>query len=140
MQLTYNCHFDLYRFPFDHQTCALDFKLLHRPITNFTFVEGEPVLYKGSNIFDQFSLDAMGHKLNREKKYTMYTLVVSFKRVPAMQLQKTFLPILFMGVLGYSTLFVDLDRQDVRFTGALTTMLVQGTWIEIISDDLPTTT
>ena len=44
-----------------------------------------------------------------------------------------------MGILGYSTLFVDLERPDVRFTGTLTTILVQAAWIGIINDDLPTT-
>ena len=44
-----------------------------------------------------------------------------------------------MGILGYSTLFVDLQRPDVRFAGTLTTILVQAAWIGIINDDLPTT-
>ena len=44
-----------------------------------------------------------------------------------------------MGILGYSTLVVDLERPDVRFAGALTTILVQAAWIGIIDDDLPTT-
>ena len=44
-----------------------------------------------------------------------------------------------MGVLGYSTLFVDMERPDVRINGALATILVQAAWVNIISHDLPTT-
>ena len=44
-----------------------------------------------------------------------------------------------MGVLGYSTLFVDMERPDVRINGALATILVQAAWVNIISSDLPTT-
>ena len=44
-----------------------------------------------------------------------------------------------MGVLGYSTLFVDMERPDVRISGALATILVQATWVNIISTDLPIT-
>ena len=44
-----------------------------------------------------------------------------------------------MGLLGYSTLFLNMQRLESRFIGALTTLLVQAAWITIISDDLPTT-
>ena len=139
MKLTYNCHFDLYKFPFDKQSCPLDFKLFHRPTTNLTFVADGPILYNGSNIINQFRLDPMNRGINQRNTYTMYTLMVSFKRAPSMQLQKTFLPIFLMGILGYSTLFVNMDRLDVRFSGALTTILVQAAWINVINGDLPTT-
>ena len=44
-----------------------------------------------------------------------------------------------MEILGYSTLFVDMERPDIRFSGALTTILVQAAWMNVISSDLPTT-
>ena len=49
MKLTLNCKFNLYRFPFDNQTCPVETKLLHRTTTNFSFVQNAPVLYKIKN-------------------------------------------------------------------------------------------
>ena len=81
----------------------------------------------------------MDFRLSHTEKYTMYTLEITFLRVPSMQIQKTFLPVLLMEIVGYSTLFVDMERPDIRFNGALTTILVQAAWMNVISNDLPTT-
>ena len=137
-QLTYTCNFDLWKFPFDQQSCPLDFKVYHSQGTNFRFKNGT-ISYNGPSYVDQFKLQPIDFRLNQTKKYTVYAVQLSFKRIPLNQLQKTYLPIFLMGILGYSTLFVDLERLDLRFTGTLTTILVQATWIGIINYDLPTT-
>ena len=105
VQLTYKCKFDLRRFPFDQQICPLGFKMYHRPTTTFKFQSPAPVLYNGSRFLDQFDLEKMDSGLSQTERYTTYTVKISFRRVPSMQLQKTFFPIFLMGILGYSTLF-----------------------------------
>ena len=73
------------------------------------------------------------------KNSTRFYLVIPFRRNPSNQLLKTFIPTFLLGLLGYSTIFIDTKRPGDRFKGSATMILVLATWISVISGELPKT-
>jgi len=139
MKIKYNCPFEVRQFPFDDQKCELSFKMDHPKHTNISFVGDDHVLYYGSLTVSQFTIRPMTSNTADTKKFTRFVLVIPFSRNPSNQLLKTFIPTFLLGLLGYSTIFIDTKRPGDRFMGSATMILVLATWISVISGDLPKT-
>ena len=139
VKVKFNCIFDVYKFPFDEQSCDLVFKLEHSKTNKVTFVMDQFVAYHGSSNVDQFKIGSMSTNVNNTQGNTKFILTVPFHRVSTIQLLKTFLPTLLLCFLGYSTMMIDIDSSSDRFMGSVTMMLVLMTWIGVINGDLPKT-
>ena len=139
MKIKFNCPFEVRQFPFDDQKCKLIFKL-HRPKhNNLTFTGDDHVTYNGPSTVDQFTIRPMTSNTSNTEHFTRFVLVIPFSRNPSNQLLKTFIPTFLLGLLGYSTIFIDTKRPGDRFMGSATMILVLATWISVISGDLPKT-
>jgi hypothetical protein len=107
--------------------------------TKLTFLTEEAVVYQGTTTIDQFKIGLMSSNISNEADITRVTLIIPFNRIPSNQLLKTFIPTFLLGLLGYSTIFIDIERPGDRFMGSATMILVLATWISVISGDLPKT-
>ena len=139
IQVSYHCKFDVYRFPFDWQKCDLLFKFNGYKKNKVTLREFAPSAYDGPEKIDQFTIRNITCEITCTENFSRLTLSIPFYRIPFNQLLKTFVPILLLCLLVYSTLFVDIQRPGDRFMGSVTVMLVMATWISVISGDLPKT-
>ena len=96
-------------------------------------------VYDGPSKIDQFTIRNITSNIRSTDLISKLTLMIPFYRIPFNQLLKTFIPILLLCLLIFSTLYVDIDRPGDRFMGSVTVMLVMATWISVISGDLPKT-
>lgn len=139
MKVKFNCKFDVYKFPFDEQQCHLVFKMNRYKYTKLKFVEDASIVYNGPAILDQFEIGMMTSKLNNTQQHTKYILTIPLNRIFTHQLLQTFIPTFILSLLGYSTIFVDIERPGDRFMGAVTIMLVLATVLNVVNGDLPKT-
>ena len=138
-KIQYNCIFDVYKFPFDEEKCYFGFRSGGYKNTKILIFEDAEVAYEGPNIIDQFKIVAMTSKIENIHNYTEYSIEITFKRMFAHQLLKTFIPPFIFVMLGYATMFVDLDQPGDRFKGSVTVMLVLTTLLNVVEMDLPET-
>jgi hypothetical protein len=139
MKIKFDCPFEVRRFPFDDQKCELFFKMDSHKQSNVVFIRDDHVVYNGRLTVDQFIIRPMTSYTSNTDNSTRFVLVIPFRRNPSNQLLKTFLPTFLLGLLGYSTIFIDTKRPGDRFMGSATMILVLATWISVISGDLPKT-
>ena len=81
----------------------------------------------------------MSSRVKNTHNYTEYSIEITFKRMFAHQLLKTFIPSFIFVMLGYATMFVDLDQPGDRFKGSVSVMLVLTTLLNVVEMDLPKT-
>ena len=110
---------------------------IHKQI-KFSFVEDEPAKYSVHQV-EQYSIDLIIGNISNSENHITYTLRIFFKRDPINQILKVFIPTLLLSFIGLSTLVIDMDRFNERFMGAATMILVQATWLNIVSSELPKT-
>jgi hypothetical protein len=139
MKIKYNCPFEVRQFPFDKQKCKLFFEIDRRKHAYLTFIGDDHVSYNGPLSVDQFTIRSMTSNTTNNENSTRFVLIIPFSRNPSNQLLKTFIPTFLLGLLGYSTIFIDTNRPGDRFMGSATMILVLATWISVISGDLPKT-
>ena len=141
MKIKYDCLFDATKFPVDHQTCSLAMKISHKQSNKITFVSKKNVVYKGTQIIDQFSIDIIHGKVQNTNESTKYIINIGMSRLSTNQIINTFFPTLILWFFGYSTLFINSGEHDFnnRFMGAGTSLLVIITLLNTVKGDLPKT-
>jgi hypothetical protein len=139
MKIKYNCKFDLYNFPFDKKKCFLIFKIRQYRNINVTFVQDGPIVYNGPDILNEFSIGRMSGDVNTTYENAVFTLAMPLSRVFNHQVLKTFIPTFILWLLAYSTIYIDIEESESRLGTTVTMMLVEATWMSLISGDLPKT-
>ena len=102
-------------------------------------VEDLSISYNGTNIVDQFKIESVTSEVQNTDEHTNYTFEIVFERVFTRQILKTFIPSFLFWILGYSTIFLDIDQSGDRFAGSVTVMLVLVSLLDIVNGDLPKT-
>ena len=136
MKVKYSCKFNVYKFPFDINRCEFGFKINQKKIQ---IVEDLSITYNGTNIVDQFKIESVTSEVQNTDEHTKYTFEIVFERVFTRQILKTFIPSFLFWILGYSTIFLDIDQSGDRFAGSVTVMLVLVSLLDIVNGDLPET-
>ena len=139
MKIKYNCKFVLYSFPFDEKKCFLVFKFNQHRNTKLAFVPDGPIVYNGPNILDQFAIGRMAGDVNTTQSSAVFTLTMPLSRIFYHQLLTTFFPTFILGLLAYSTIYIDVEEAESRLGTTVTMMLVQATWVSFVNDHLPKT-
>ena len=132
----YQCTFEVYKFPFDSTKCVFGFKMHSQ---NILIVRDTSISYNGPDIVDQFEIKLVGDRINNTNGQSQYEFEIVFKRVFTRQILKTFIPTFLFWILGYSTIFMDIDHSGDRFAGSVTVMLVLTSLLNIVNGDLPET-
>ena len=136
MKVKYNCTFNVYKFPFDSKKCEFGFKINGREIR---IEEDAALTYDGLKIIDQFKIESLASTVENTDEYTKYIFEIVFERVFTRQILKTFIPSFLFWILGYLTIFLEIDHSGDRFIGSLTVMLVLVTLLDLVNADLPET-
>ena len=136
LKVKYNCTFNVYRFPFDIHKCELGFKINNRAIE---IAEDKRISFDGPHIVDQFRIECVESSVRNTDEFTEYKIDLVFRRVYTRQILKTFVPSFLFLILGYATIFLDINSPGDRCRGSLTIMLVLTTLLNVVNGDLPKT-
>ena len=141
MKATYNCKFDLKKFPFDEHDCFIILRLEQRDDKRTYFIKDEEILYDGENIVGQYLIGKMSADVRNTNESTRTVITIHMIRLYAHQITVTFVPTLVLWLFGYSTLFIEPNEDGFsdRFIGAGTALLVIVTLLNAINEDLPKT-
>ncbi|XP_042873743.1 gamma-aminobutyric acid receptor subunit delta-like [Penaeus japonicus] len=131
-----SCHFDLYAYPFDVQTCSVRIQLPpeYEDSVHFSLTQGT-VNYTGSRDLATYDVERVRFSSSSNE----YQLIVEFalRRRQGVVLLSTFLPSALLLAVSWATLFVKLEALNVRAVMALTTLLVLYTLFANMSSSLP---
>ena len=86
-----------------------------------------------------FEVGLVASGIETTQMHTELKVTIPLGRVFTNQLMKTFIPTFILSLIGYATIFIDIERPGDRLITAVTMILVQATWIAIINVDLPKT-
>jgi hypothetical protein len=137
-RIEYNCEFNLQKFPFDRQKC--DFIMMMDRSNSLLLVEDDPsIIYNGENKKGQFYIGPMIATTSSNEKETRFILSFFMDRIFNDQMINTFLPILLLWMLAYSTLFIKIENFSDRFMGTVTSLLVLAALLASINTSLPRT-
>ena len=131
------CSIDVTYFPFDTQTCEIQFTLWShfrvQVMLSSSSSSVEMLRYKGNSIWDIIStsqsIDNSGG--NSEITYTL-----TLKRKPTFYVSNTVIPILFLGVLNLLVFVIPADAGE-KMSYAITVALGFIVFLTIISSELP---
>ncbi|XP_023326611.1 glycine receptor subunit alpha-2 [Eurytemora carolleeae] len=135
----YFCDFDLTYFPFDVQKCFMDFKL-RTATKKFVKLNMGRINYEGSKKMVEFSIINISTiDLDADNRRSTQRLVILFERDYFYYMTQSFLTTFVLGMLAYSTFFINIDDFNDRFMGSLTALLVLATLTSVYTADLPKT-
>ncbi|XP_071547713.1 uncharacterized protein [Panulirus ornatus] len=135
------CDFDVFSYPFDVQQCSVLIELssvsheLVSLTTSKSTVEFEGDSTYGTYIIHEF----FTRKLSGKKGGDLLEIGFTLTRRSTMTVMSIYLPSLMLIAIGYSTLFVQVQKLDVRSGVSLTTLLVLYTFFNQVSSSLPQT-
>jgi len=129
------CNFDLRLFPFDEQSCPMEFKMRNAIKAQVVIVPGN-IVYRGSKDVVEFlvmnsTVVDVGGKRDTKK------VIVHFVRQSGSYITSCFIPTAMLGLLAYSTFFIHIDDFNDRFMGSLTALLVLASMMPVFTGDLP---
>lgn len=131
------CHFDLYAYPFDVQTCGVRIHLPpeHEDSVHFSLSQGT-VNYTGPHELATFNVEKVQFAPTSDEH--QLTAEFTLRRRQGVVLLSTFLPSALLLAVSWATLFVKLEALNVRAVMSLTTLLVLYTLFANMSRSLPT--
>jgi hypothetical protein len=139
MKISYNCIFDVIKYPFDTKECKFQMKINHRRHLPLKFIDDGPVSYQGESYVSQFAIGSITQEISNQEDKAIYTFTIPMTRLFHNQVIITFVPTFVLWLFGYLTLLIDVDNSSDRFTGAGTSLLVIVTLIYAIEIGLPKT-
>ncbi|XP_071545096.1 uncharacterized protein [Panulirus ornatus] len=142
---TFACRFDMFYYPFDTQRCSALLQLSSVNMEVVAFSEDMArAVYLGdkdlpSYIITKYQVLVTHQANNNSTSYSVLSVEFELQRRWLVIVLSVFLPTTLLLIIGYSTLFVRVDRLQVRLTVSLTTLLVLYTLFNNTSDALPVT-
>nr|XP_022301559.1 neuronal acetylcholine receptor subunit beta-2-like [Crassostrea virginica]XP_022301560.1 neuronal acetylcholine receptor subunit beta-2-like [Crassostrea virginica] len=131
------CSIDVTYFPFDTQTCEIQFTLWShfrvQVMLSSSSSSVEMLRYKGNSIWDIISTSQSIDNTGGNSEIT-YTLTL--KRKPTFYVSNTVIPILFLGVLNLLVFVIPADAGE-KMSYAITVALGFIVFLTIISSELP---
>jgi len=129
------CNFDLRLFPFDEQSCPMEFKMRNAIKAQVVIIPGN-IVYKGSKDVVEF-LVMNSTVIDVDGKRDTKKVIVHFVRQSGSYITSCFIPTAMLGLLAYSTFFIHIDDFNDRFMGSLTALLVLASMMPVFTGDLP---
>ncbi|KAK8394309.1 hypothetical protein O3P69_006482 [Scylla paramamosain] len=137
--ISFTCDFDLTRYPFDHQSCLLLFKLSSAARDNIRWDrETSWVRYKGSHLLLEYTVGEVTIVSDSsDDENGILKVRVPLSRRFGYAIINIYLPSLIMAIVGYLTLFFLTDNFEVPVMTSLTTLLVLATISNQVATSLP---
>ncbi|XP_043955719.1 5-hydroxytryptamine receptor 3A-like [Gambusia affinis] len=141
LQLTYICKFDLFKFPFDTQTCNITFSSLNYDANLLKLVKStnDSTLTKlsGLNMLTEgewklVSIKSISYTSLTQRSTLVYQ--ISLKRKPFLYVVNLILPLLFLLVLDLASFFIS-EKLGFQMTILLSVFVL----LKILKDILPST-
>ena len=101
--------------------------------------DNSSIIYNGEETIDQFNIGPMTANTLNDEQQTRFIFSIQMDRLYNDQIINTFFPTFLMWILGYSTLFINIDDFPDRFMGAVTSLLVLAALLSSINMSLPRT-
>ena len=137
LKTTYKCNFNIWTFPFDYTVCNFTLRFWRDPMISRRFKDDSPVLlYEGNEYIDQFFIDGVSKYPSQGERFIFS---ISIQRTYVHSLLITFFPTAMLGLLSYSTIFIDVNNFNNRFMGSLTCLLVLAALLQTVNEGLPKT-
>ncbi|KAL7635244.1 UNVERIFIED_CONTAM: hypothetical protein RMT77_014231 [Armadillidium vulgare] len=137
---TFSCEFDLVFYPFDEQSCGMEFQILNAPKQFLLFdVNNTMAENTGSNMLIEYEVGTLSVKHLVSSGYSRVKIIVPLKRRAGFTILNIYIPSLCFVTITYLTLFIRSEIFDVRVMGSLTTLLVVATLLNQVSSYLPKT-
>ncbi|XP_042216238.1 uncharacterized protein LOC121862208 [Homarus americanus] len=135
---SFSCNFQLFRYPFDTQTCSVYLKLTSATSQVVTF-KNATVEYNGLRNLPKYTVGSLTARLDHSDANDVLEVKFELTRRYSLLMLTIFLPTALLLGIGYSTLFVKLHLLQVRAIMTLTTLLVLYTLFNQVSSALPDT-
>ncbi|KAK3867319.1 hypothetical protein Pcinc_027213 [Petrolisthes cinctipes] len=136
--LTYNCDFDLAMFPFDAQTCGLDFTLVSAAGTYMELIPGASN-YSGNKLLIEYTIGRVNMETTTDGQFSRLRVYVRFLRRFQFYLLTLYIPTTLLMLIAYATFFFNPDDFNSRIVVALTALLVLSSLFTQTSNSLPKT-
>ncbi|XP_042213264.1 uncharacterized protein LOC121860243 [Homarus americanus] len=135
---SFNCHFKLFRYPFDTQTCIIVVKLASADTTVLE-LKNSSVVYSGMAELPKYEVQNIKISLKNRSGYAVIEVMFQLERRWSLLMLTIFLPTFLLLGIGYGTLFIKLAVFQARAVMTLTTLLVLYTLFNQVSSGLPDT-
>ena len=138
MKGVYDCSYDLFRFPFDHQECTVQLELKSsqdiRIIPDFKNIS---VSFYGTRYLTEFEiLDSFPYMAQCGDR-TEFGFVLKIKHIYQKQITALYFQTFLLWIVSYLTLLIDVNDFSNRFIGAVTSLLVLSSLMDNINSRLP---
>ena len=111
----YSCTFNLRFFPFDGQTCIMEFKARTVTKNYLTLVPGI-LKYKGPKVLVEFIISNITMTTGIENTTrSVVRIVVDFKRQYIYHMSQSYFQSFLLGFLAYLTFWIDISNFSDRF-------------------------
>lgn len=135
---TYNCRFDLFRFPFDVQLCS--YKLMLKDVSHRhvqLISTSSSVMFTGDDVLEDFKVIGLNSCSEDMEHGSIYIFQIKFEHLYYQQLSTTYFLVFLMWSLAYLTFFIDVNDFDNRFMGSVTALLVLSALMDSLNQRLP---
>ena len=138
MKGVYDCSYDLFRFPFDHQECTVQLELKSsQDIRMIIDYENISVSFQGTRYLTEFQiLDSIPYMAQCGDR-TEFGFILKMKHIYQKQITALYFQTFLLWIVSYLTLLIDVNDFSNRFIGAVTSLLVLSSLMDNINSRLP---
>lgn len=138
LKALYDCHYDLFRFPFDQQKCKINLELQNG--INYVLRIGPDninVSVNGIRQLNEFEI-IKWYPFTEERSDAMsFGFTIEFYHLYSKQIITLYFQQYFLWIVSYLTIYIDINDFGNRFMGTVTALLVLSTLIDNMNTRLP---
>lgn len=127
----YDCHYDLFRFPFDQQNCSIKLNLKNN--LKYTLRIRQPnisAIFEGLRVLNEFEITGWYHFTNYSFPDMHFGFGITFAHLYQKQIINLYFQQFFLWIVSYLTIYIDINDFSNRFMGTVTALLVLSTLID----------
>uniref|UniRef100_A0A6A7G781 Glycine receptor subunit beta-like n=1 Tax=Hirondellea gigas TaxID=1518452 RepID=A0A6A7G781_9CRUS len=135
---TFQCQFDLSRYPFDRQGCQMEMTMLSASSRLLQFDEdATAAVFSGNRHLIEYTVGDVSLYFHNDRDFAVFFIEVELVRRAGFILMNVYIPSMCLLVISYLTLYFKPAIFQVRMLGTLTTLLVMATLFTQASNQLP---
>ncbi|ROT80481.1 CRE-MOD-1 protein [Penaeus vannamei] len=139
--ISYQCQFDLRRFPFDEQQCALTFQMGEMESLLVKLRRGEEgVVYKGPKQLPEYKVSQVVMQAISSNATEGQLVTMTLTNLYRYYLGNAYVPSLLLVIICYSTFYFRVEEFGDRIMVSITAMLVLVALFSQTSSTIPRTT
>ncbi|KAK7168429.1 hypothetical protein R3I94_002488 [Phoxinus phoxinus] len=147
LSLTTACKMDLYKFPFDTQSCNITFQSTSYPVQEITIktssdensiIHLSHELFQAQGEWELLSINYSKATLLKGIEFDQLIYQIKIKRRPLLYVINIIIPVFFFFVLDVASFFIDTNGED-KLSFKVTLLLSISVMLLILSNTLPST-